>query len=107
VQEDWIEGSLGGFNSWNQSQLTFQFLKPALEALPQVKRERKIFFVLSWLNAFIGGQQSAEALATVRAFLEAGKLDRDLKLKVMEVMDELERTVRINAKAQGRKDARG
>jgi aminopeptidase N len=106
VPEDWIEGSLGGFNSWNQSQVTFQFLKPALEALPQIKRERKIFFVLSWLNAFIGGQQSAEALGTVRDFLEAGKLDRDLKLKVMEVMDELERTVRINAKAQGRKDAR-
>jgi len=102
VPEDWIEGSLGGFNSWNQSQVTFQFLKPALEALPQIKRERKIFFVLSWLNAFIGGQQSAEALATVRDFLEAGKLDRDLKLKVMEVMDELERTVRINAKAQRR-----
>ena len=95
VPEDWIEGSLGGFSSWNQSQLTFPFLKPALEALPQIKRERKIFFILTWLNAFIGGQQSAEALATVRDFLESGKLDRDLKLKVMEVMDELERTVRI------------
>jgi aminopeptidase N len=106
MPEDWVEGSLGGFNSWNQSQLTFPFLKPALEALPQIKRERKIFFILSWLNAFIGGQQSDEALATVRDFLEAGKLDRDLKLKVMEVMDELERTVRINAKAQGRKDAK-
>ncbi len=56
--EDWIEQSLGSFNYWNQSELTLPYLKPALEALPQIKRERKIFFVLGWLNAFIGGQQS-------------------------------------------------
>ena len=69
-----------------------------LEALPQVKRERKIFFVLAWPNTFIGGQTSQEALAEAREFLRANKLDRDLELKVLEVMDELERTVRIRAR---------
>lgn len=98
VAEDWIEGSLGGFNSSNQSALTRAYLKPALEALPQVKRERKIFFVLAWLNAFIGGQSDKEALDQVREFLRTNKLDRDLELKVMEVLDELERTVKIRAK---------
>ncbi|MEP7337036.1 MAG: M1 family aminopeptidase [Acidobacteriota bacterium] len=101
VAEDWIEGSLGAFNSSNQSGLTLPFLKPALEALPQVKRERKIFFVLAWLNAFIGGQQNQSALDQVRAFLQANKLDRDLELKVLEVTDELERTVRIRARVAG------
>jgi len=98
VAEDWIEASLGAFNSSNQSALTRAYLKPALTALPQVKRERKIFFVLAWLNAFIGGQHDKTALDEVREFLRTNKLDRDLELKVMEVMDELERTVKIRAK---------
>lgn len=100
VPEDWIEGSLGPFNAWNQSALTLPFLKPALAALPQVKRTRKIFFGLAWLNAFIGGQHSPEALAQVQTFLRTTKLDRDLELKVLEVVDELERTVRIRKKFQ-------
>ncbi|HKX30267.1 MAG TPA: M1 family aminopeptidase [Blastocatellia bacterium] len=98
VPEDWVEGSLQPFNSPNQSQLTFPYLKPALQALPQMKRERKIFFVLAWLNAFIGGQQSQEAVGQVRDFLRANRIDRDLELKVLEVTDELERTARIRSK---------
>ena len=93
--EDWIEQSLGPFNYWNQSQLTLPYLKPALEALPQIKRERKIFFALGWLNAFIGGQQSAAAQAQVHEFLKSATLDKDLQLKILEVSDELDRTVKI------------
>ena len=93
--EDWVEQSLGAFNYWNQSDLTLAYLKPALEALPQVKRQRKIFFGLAWLNAFIGGQQSGVALAQVQDFLRAAPLDKDLRLKILEVSDELERTVKI------------
>jgi len=96
--EDWIEGSLGWFNHWDQTVLTLPYLKPALDALPQMKRQRKIFFVLAWLNAFIGGQRSAEAQTQVRAFLAGDAGDADLKRKVMEVADELDRTVRIRAK---------
>lgn len=102
IPEDWIEGSLANFNHWNQAGLTSQWLGPALAALPGIKRERKIFFVLAWLNAFIGGQQgeidaARKALEEVRGFL--GKpIDRDLELKVLEVTDELERTIRIRRK---------
>jgi aminopeptidase N len=101
LPEDWIEGSLTAFNSANQSPLTLPYLKPALEALPQVKRERKIFFTLAWLNAFIGGQQSPQALEQAREYLRSNRIDRDLELKVLEVMDELERTVKIRAKFNG------
>jgi len=97
VPEDWVEASLVSFNAPNQPSLTLPYLKPALEALPQVKRERKIFFTLAWLNAFIGGQQSQRALDQVREFLRANRIDRDLELKVLEVIDDLERTVRIRA----------
>ena len=93
--EDWVEQSLGAFNYWNQAELTQPFLKPALDALPQVKRDRKIFFLLAWLNAFIGGQQSAAAQAQVHEFLKTDSLDHDLQLKILEVVDELDRTVRI------------
>jgi aminopeptidase N len=93
--EDWVEQSLGSFNYWNQSELTLPYLKPALEALPQIKRERKIFFALGWLNAFIGGQQSAAAQAQVHEFLKSVALDKDLQLKILEVSDELDRTVKI------------
>jgi len=93
--EDWIQQSLESFNYWNESELTLPYLKPALESLPQIKRERKIFFVLAWLNAFIGGQQSAAAQAQVREFLGSASLDKDLRLKILEVSDELDRAVRI------------
>jgi len=96
--EDWIEISLGSFNWWNQSDLTLPYLGPALDALPQVKRERKIFFMLAWLNAFIGGQQSAAAQKQVHDFLDNAALDKDLRLKILEVVDELDRTVKIRGK---------
>jgi aminopeptidase N len=99
--EDWIELSLGSFNYWNQSELTAPYLGPALDALPQVKHDRKIFFMLAWLNAFIGGQQSPEAQKQVHDFLQTAQLDRDLKLKILEVVDELDRTVKIRGKYQG------
>ncbi|MBV9073682.1 MAG: ERAP1-like C-terminal domain-containing protein, partial [Acidobacteria bacterium] len=96
--EDWVEQSLGAFNYWNESELTEPYLKPALDALPQVKRERKIFFVLAWLGAFIGGQQSAASDALVHSWLNSASLDPDLRLKVLEVVDELDRTVKIREK---------
>jgi aminopeptidase N len=96
--EDWIELSLGSFNWWNQSELTYPYLGPALDALPQVKRERKIFFMLAWLNAFIGGQQSAAAQKQVHDYLNTAPMDKDLKLKILEVVDELDRTVKIRGK---------
>lgn len=100
VAEDWIEGSLSSFNSSNQAWLTRPYLNLALVALPQVKRERKIFFVLAWLNAFIGGQQDQAALDLVQGFLRTNQLDRDLELKVLEVADELTRTVKIRKAAR-------
>lgn len=96
--EDWIEQSLGAFNYWNQSALTGPYLKPALEALPQIKRDRKIFFLVAWLTAFIDGQQSPAAQAQVDAYLRTANLDEDLRLKILQAKDELDRTVKIRGK---------
>ena len=98
ISEDWIQSSLGAFNFWNQSQWTAQYLEPALAALPEVKRDRKIFFLVAWLDAFMDGQQSPAALQTVQHYLATGNPDPDLRLKILEAMDSLDRTVRIRAK---------
>ena len=98
IKEDWVTASLPLFNYWSQAALTSAYLKPALEALPQLKRERKIFFVTNWLASFVGNQYSPAALKTVNDFLMQNKPDPDLRLKILEVRDELARTVRIRAR---------
>ena len=52
VAENWIEASLGPFNTPQQSALTLPYLDAALGELPTLKRTRKIFFVNGWLAAF-------------------------------------------------------
>jgi aminopeptidase N len=96
--EDWISQAIGPFNYWNQSELTAQYLRPALEALPQIKRERKIFFLVGWLDAFIGGQRSAESDRQVYDFLQQANPEPDTRLKILQAVDELDRTVKIRAK---------
>jgi aminopeptidase N len=102
IQEDWITASLRPFNSWNQATLTERYLTQALDALPAIKQHRKIFFLGDWLDAFIGGQNtlqsSREAQAVVRAWLAKQDIDPDLRLKVLQVSDALDRTVRIREK---------
>jgi aminopeptidase N len=96
--EDWVESSLGAFNYWHQSELTFRYLLASLEALPQVKRERKIFFLVTWLNAFIGGQQSWTAAGIVHTYLDNRQIEPDTRLKILQVVDELDKTVKIRTK---------
>lgn len=98
LNEDWAVASLGAFNAPEQSALTLLYLRPALDTLPWIQANRRIFFLGSWLGAFIGGQQSPEALAHVDRYLaEHPELPRDLRQKVLQARDDLERTVRIRA----------
>jgi aminopeptidase N len=94
-QEDWLTQSLGSFNAWNQSALTLPYLRDSLELLPEIKRDRKIFYLGAWLGAFMNGQSSPAALDVVHKWLSEPGSDPDLRRKVLEYSDELERTVRI------------
>lgn len=99
ISESWIEAAFVTFNSSKQSALTLPYLERALNELPNLKKNRKIFFVNGWLAAFIGGQKSPEALKIVNDFLTKNpNLDRDLRLKILENADGLERAVKIRAK---------
>jgi aminopeptidase N len=93
--EDWLTQSLRPFNSWNQGALTAPWLGQALDQLPAIKRDRKIFYLGAWLGAFLGGQTTPESEAVVQQWLAQPGIDRDLRLKVLENFDELQRTVRI------------
>ncbi len=98
LNEDWASGSLGAFNAIEHEALTFPYLRPALDSLRFIQANRRIFFLESWLGAFLSGQTGEPALRTVREYLErhAG-LPADLRRKVLQHADELERTVRIRA----------
>ncbi len=98
LPESWIEAALVAQNAPEHAALTAGLLEPALRALPDLKRSRKIFFVNEWLAAFLGGQVDQAALAAVERFLERPGLDPDLRLKVLEAADPLERAVRIRAR---------
>ncbi len=100
LNEDWASASLGAFNTLEHEELTRPWLRPALDSLPFIQANRRIFFLGSWLDAFLGGQTSPEAEAMVSGWLEEHPdLPADLRRKVLQYADELERTVRIRRAA--------
>lgn len=102
LNEDWVTASLRAFNDPRQQALTIRYLTPALDTLPWIQRNRRIFFLGSWLAAFLGGQTSPTALAQVDRYLESHPaLPRDLRQKILQEEDELRRTVRIRAAFAG------
>ena len=101
ISESWIEAAFVSFNSIRHSDLTLPYLERSLAELPNLKKNRKIFFVNGWLAAFIGGQRSEQALAIVNKFLaDNPNLDKDLRLKILENSDNLERAVKIRGRFQ-------
>lgn len=99
ISESYIESAFAVFNAPKHADLTLPYLEKALSELPNLKRNRKIFFVNGWLAASIGGQKSEAALGIVNKFLaDNPNLDRDLRLKILENADNLERAVKIRKK---------
>lgn len=96
AQRGWASGSLGPFNSLERQALTLPYLRPALDSLPFIQANRRIFFLEIWLGTFLRGQTGEPALHTVRQYLdEHPDLPQDLRRKVLQHAEELERTVRI------------
>ncbi|MCA8941318.1 MAG: ERAP1-like C-terminal domain-containing protein, partial [Planctomycetes bacterium] len=67
--EQWMQDSLPYFHWPGQSGLTLQYLAPALQRVEWVKKHRRIFFMPAWIDAFVNGHSSVEALEIVRRFL--------------------------------------
>lgn len=96
LNEDWATASLDAFNATDVQDITRPYLVAALDSLPWIQKNRRIFYLGSWISAFLDGQNTEESLALVRAFLQSRThLGPDLRAKVLQSLDELERTVRI------------
>lgn len=99
LNEEWVTSSLRAFHDPEQQQLTRRFLTVALDTLPWIQQNRRIFFLGSWLSATVSGQTDRDALALLDGWLTANPaLTRDLREKVLQARDELERTVRIRGR---------
>jgi aminopeptidase N len=96
LNEEWASGSLDEFNALEHETVTLPYIRPALDSLPFIQSHRRIFFLEDWLAAFLRGQTSDSALRTVERYLEEHpRLPQDLRRKVLQHLDEPERTVRI------------
>ena len=96
LNEDWVTASLRAFHDPEHEALTRPYLVPALDSLGWVQRNRRIFFLGNWVSATLDGQRSPSALAAVDALLSRPNgLPRDLREKLLQSRDELERTVAI------------
>ena len=99
LNEEWVTSSLRAFNDPEHAALTRKFLEPALDTLPWIQKNRRIFFLGSWLGAVLSGQASAESLKAVDAWLASHPaLPSDLRQKILQSRDELERTVAIRSR---------
>ena len=96
LNEDWVTASLGAFNDPEQDALTRATSSPRSTRLPWIQRNRRIFFLGSWLGGFMDGQRSAESLTLVEDFLRThADWPHDLREKILQSEDELVRTVTI------------
>ena len=96
LNEDWVTASLRAFHDPEHDELTRRYLIPALDSLPWIQRNRRIFFLGNWIGATVDGQRSASALSALDAMLGTRPaLPRDLREKILQSRDELERTVAI------------
>jgi aminopeptidase N len=100
LNEEWVTSSLGAFNHPRHAELSLPFLSQALDAAVWLRDNRRIFFLPRWLDAFIGGHTTPDALHIVDAFLiEQADLPDDVRRRVLQARDELERAVRIRARS--------
>lgn len=100
LNEDWATTSLGPFNEAESESLTIDYLRPALDSLPWIQKNRRIFYLGAWLGSFVESKKSRQALEIVRLFLDQRKdLGRDIRLKVLQSVDELERVVAIRERS--------
>jgi aminopeptidase N len=96
LNEDWVTASLHAFNAPGQEALSRPHLVPALDSLAWIQRNRRIFFLGSWVAAFVDGQRDAASLAAVDSLIAAHpELPTDLRQKILQSRDELARTVAI------------
>ena len=91
-----MQESLSYFHWPGQETLTLPYLHRALEQVEWVKKNRKIFFMPAWIDAFVNGHSDRQALDIVEGFLaERNDLPADIRRKILQSADGLKRAVTV------------
>ena len=102
-REPWVLTGLGYLHHPLRAAHARRFIRPALDRLVEIQRTGDIFFPAGWLDATLGGHNSAAAAGVVRRFLDgldAGYPPR-LRAKILQSADLLFRAARIVAPDAG------
>jgi aminopeptidase N len=89
-REPWVLEALSFLHHPLRAEASARFVEPSLGMLEEIKRTGDIFFPKRWLDATLGGHQSAAVADTVRRFL-ASRPDYPPRLRqiVLQSADEL------------------
>ena len=88
--EPWAAAALGYLNHPLRQQEALEYIRPALEALPEIQRTGDIFFPKNWCVSLLGGHDSPQAANEVLRFLDAHPDFPDLlKTKLLQSADHL------------------
>ncbi len=96
-RESWVTDAMAAMHHPLRADASRAQLPAALALVEEIQRTGDIFFPLGWMNATLGGHQSAEAAALVREALVAqpATYPRRLRGKMLQAADDLFRAARI------------
>ena len=96
VREPWVLTGLGFLHHPLRARESEPYIRPSLDLLEEIQRTGDIFFPLRWLDATLGGHQTASAAAIVEQYLEdRPDLAPRLRAKALQAADGLLRAARI------------
>ena len=96
ARESWVLTALGFLHHPLRARESEPYIRPSLDLLEEIQRTGDIFFPLRWLDATLGGHQTAAAAAIVEEYLEdRPDLPPRLRAKVLQAADGLLRAARI------------
>ena len=96
-REPWVLAAVGYLHHPTRAAHARRFIRPSLELVEEIQRTGDIFFPSRWLDATLGGHNSAEVADTVRRFLDGLGADypRRLREKILQSADMLFRSAGI------------
>ena len=96
ARERWVLTALGFLHHPLRARESEAYIRPSLDLLQEIQRTGDIFFPLRWLQATLGGHQTAAAATVVEQYLaDRPDLPPRLRAKVQQAADGLLRAARI------------
>ena len=99
-REPWVLVAVGYLHHPVRAAHARRFIRPSLELVEEIQRTGDIFFPSGWLDATLGGHNSAEVADIVRRFLDGLGADypRRLREKILQSADMLFRTAGMSGR---------